>query len=138
MSSAMRRYAQIPNSMKYFIVLTNSVMPFDVSGNLFSNVKPMMSLAEFEAVLIPRIPALDISAGFLLKDLGRTVVRYNAVTNEHVGYYRQVMQVKGQQTEGIGDISNNIFYIKTWSPANTYGSVDGEVSIVARTGPGVA
>ncbi len=135
----MRRYAQIPNSMKYFIVLTNRVMPFDVSGNVFGNVKPMMSLAEFGAVLIPRTPALDISAGFLLKDLGRTVIRYNAVTNEHVGYYRQVMLVRGQQTEGV-DINNtlNIFYIKTWSPANEDGTLDGEVSIVARTGPGVA
>ena len=131
----MRRYAQIPTSMKYFIVLQNNgVIPLDASGT----VTPMMSNEDFGAVFTQRA-ALDISAGFLLKDLGRTVVRYNAVTNQHVGYYRQVMLVRGQQTEGVDmNTPSNIFYIKTWSSENGDGSEDGVVSIVARTGPGVA
>jgi hypothetical protein len=131
----MRRYAQIPNSMKYFIVLMdNGVIPLDASGT----VTPMMTDSDFEAVFTQRA-APSIPAGFLLKDLGRTVIRYDPVTNQHNGYYRQVMLVRGQQTEGV-DIGNplNIFYIKTWSSANAGGSVDGVVSIVARTGPGVA
>jgi len=119
--------------MKYFVVLDQSgAVVFDASG-----VTPMMYNDDARVALIPRVPQPTIAVGSLLKDLGRTVTKYDICGNTgiiaHTGVYRQVMLVNNYWQEGV-DASGNIFYIKIWSPV----AGDIELSTVARVGPGVA
>ncbi len=125
----MRRYAQIPSDVKYFMVLADNPQVYDQSGTLF----PVMDTSSLELLLIVRSPQPTIPAGSQLKDLGRTVTRYNPTTRLHDAIYRQVMLVNGFSTEGVTNDPIDIFYIKTWSA-----DFDFQVARVARTGPGVA
>ena len=124
----MRRYAQISNATKFFMVL-GDITVFDASGT----IEPIMDQNSAAASLIIRSTQPTIVSGNILKDLGRTVTKYDPVTYEHTGVYRQVMLVNNIDAEGVG-ASTNIFYIKTWSPV----IADADIAIVARTGPGVA
>ncbi len=130
----MRRYAQIPSSIKYFVVLDGSgATVFDASGT----VSPMMYNDDARLALIQRSPQPTIATGSLLKDLGRTITKYDICGNTniivHTGVYRQVLYVNNYWQEGI-DATNNVFYIKVWSPV----AGDTELTTVARVGPGPA
>lgn len=127
MSSALRRYAQIPTDVKYFMLLVANPEVFDQSGTVF----PVMDTSSLVVTLFPRITT--ILAGTQLKDLGRTITRYNPTTRLHDAIYRQVMLVNGFSTEGVSSQPTDIFYIKTWSA-----DYDSQVARVARTGPGVS
>lgn len=122
MTSMLRKFSQISPREKYFTVLADNQTSYTVASG--QTLHPLMTETEFDNATDSNATTPD--AGQLLKDLGRTVVVYNATTRLHTAVYRQVQRVNNVATEGVGNISE-IYYIRVWS-------ADGNVAKVARTG----
>lgn len=135
MSSVLRRPAQIPARIPYFVVVGNidseegytlSQAPIlDLSGattlsglNTFVNVDDMATY--FTAVTDETLE------GKLLKDLGQEIIIVDDASN-HVARYRNVLRVNGGSTEGIATVGGGNLLVRVWA-------ADGTNVFVARTG----
>jgi hypothetical protein len=136
MSSVTRSFAQIPPTVKYFLV-TNTIaggsVPvtggFELITGSYADIGAMISDADFAALIsagtinITAAPT-DLAVGILLKDMGRQVTIYDDVAGSpHLAVYREV-QIVG--TTASPDW-NSRFFVKVWA-------VDGANVDVVRTG----
>jgi hypothetical protein len=128
MTSMLRKFSQISPREKYFTVLADNQYTWSIASG--STLHPLMTETEWQTATNGTANA-DLDAGFLLKDLGRTVVVYNATTHLHTAVFRQVQRVNSATTEGVGNISE-IYYIQVWAANGT--GFDGNRTLVARTG----
>lgn len=128
MTSMLRKFSQISPREKYFTVLANDQATWTVTNG---TLHPLMTINDFTSATTPSTANLD--AGYLLKDLGRTVVVYDPSNrNLHRAVFRQVQRVNSATTEGVGNI-NEIYYILVWAASGA--AFDGQtVTQVARTG----
>lgn len=137
MTSALRHYSLIDMRTRNYIVIA------DCSGYVLNegfSCSSLMELTDFNDAFDPVEESL--SAGFLLKDLGRQITVYDNTTSgivgsPHVAIFRQVMVMYGLDTEGINTTGINTFYICIWldealgSAANDFGFT---LAQVARLG----
>jgi len=117
MTSVIRRVAQLEPRTQYFY-------GSDVSGYVLNlaagiDISPVMEMTSFSTAF----PTSIQLAGPLLKDLGRQITVYNNTTpgvvgSPHIAVFRQVMDVKGRNTEGVTSpqpTPPTIAYICTWA-----------------------
>jgi hypothetical protein len=88
MSSVTSSFAQIAGRVKFFLAVA------DLSGCVEDGLNTV-------SVDVPA-PSFNISAGALLKDLGRQIVVVDAATGGHLKTYRQVQVMEGATSEGVG------------------------------------
>ena len=129
MTSMLRKFSQISPREKYFTVLADNQASWTVNSG--ETLHPLMTELEFTNATSPDSAYLD--AGYLLKDLGRTVVIYDATSRMHTAVLRQVQRMNSATTEGVGNISD-IRYILVWQadPSVTFDGLT--LTLVARTG----
>ena len=132
MSSALRRFAQIPPRIGYFLVTGT----FDTEGPVDLIDAPALDLSGTTTIasLNTFVNVADMGANFdqmstsysgrLLKDLGQEIIIVDANSN-HVARYRHVLLMDNAAAEGIGASRN--FLVRTWA-------ADGNNVQVARTG----
>jgi hypothetical protein len=131
MSSALRRFAQIPPRIGYFLVAGSfdfegpddliDAPALDLSGST-----TIASLNTFvnEAVMGAYFTQMSTSySGRLLKDLGQEIIIVDDANN-HVARYRHVLLMDNINAEGVSGIH---FLVRTWA-------ADGTNVVVARTG----
>jgi len=130
MTSVLRRYAQINQSVQFFTLLANC---FGFTLNQGSISSPVMTMAEFAAAYNPSM-TINYTTNSLLKDLGRQITVYdpNVVGSPHIAIFREVMIVDGSKREGI---SNRNVYICVWADTPVNGTNSNiRPALVARTG----
>jgi len=136
MSSATRSFAQIPPTVKYFLVtgtIAGSGVPaasaFELTTGSYADIGAMISDADFLALLSATTISIDdtptdLAVGTLLKDMGRQVTIYdNVAGSPHLAVYREV-QIVGPTASPDW---NSRFFVKVWD-------VNGANVVVVRTG----
>jgi hypothetical protein len=126
MSSALKKWGQIDSRIKFFIA-TGDVTGYTLTIALTDHVTDASENAVFTSA------TTIVGAGKLLKDLGRMITVYADATtgNPHTAIYRQVQEVNGALSGGVGGSGANGFksyWIKVWSASGTGNAP------VARTG----
>ena len=134
MSSVLRRFAQIPARIPYFVVVGNidsegytlSQAPIlDLSGaTTLSGLNTFVNIDEM-ATYFTDVTDESLE-GKLLKDLGQEIIIVDDDGN-HVARYRNVLRVNGASTEGIATVGGANLLVRVWA-------ADGTNVIVARTG----
>jgi hypothetical protein len=141
MSSMLRHHVSLSQRTGYLLtVLGNTVDPsgsrlsssncclFQVNSGTFG---PSDQIQDISAADILTLVDLDVSAGALYKDLGRSLYVYETLGQgaNLLCVFRQVLPVNGPATEGIpsASITQYSYYLKTWSS-------DGSGVIAVRTG----
>ena len=135
MSSVLRRFAQIPPRIPYFLV-TGS---FDTDGPVDLDDAPALDLSGATTIASLNTFVLDASmntyftqmtnssyTGRLLKDLGQEIIIVNDASL-HVARYRHALLVNGSGSEGVDAVPGTSFLVRVWA-------ADGTNVEVARTG----
>ena len=133
MSSATSSYAQIEKRTK-FLLTTASTRGFVVDG-LYSVIASdeLGGTATFDlsgATSLIESEIDPLASGVLLKDLGRQITIVSAANNLVRSVYRQVQQVNGADSEGVGgaadpaptvstDAIYGCFYVKVFDSAGS-------------------
>jgi hypothetical protein len=112
MSSVLASFEQVPSRGGMLLATASTAIATVDAG--FS-VEYLMSEAEFTAATSAGTP---VTSGNLLRDLGKVVTVYNAVTNLAVVRYAKVLVVNGPASEGVA-ASPVVGYVKVWSAAGT-------------------
>jgi hypothetical protein len=136
MTSVLRSPSQIGVRVKYLIgvrsvsdgegVGAGGVAAFELSSGAFIDVTSVATAAEVAAA--DGFGGLDVTAGTLYRDMGRSITVVDA-DGSHIALYRNVQRVSGSTTEGVpgdADYSANI-YVRVWAD-------DGLRVAVARLG----
>ena len=142
MSSVTSSFAQRAKNTKFFVAAA------DISGFVVDGLYSVIAddeLVTSAGVAVPDLSgstlaptAVTIGSGRLLKDLGRQITIVSAANNLVRSVYRQVQQVNGADSEGVGGAADPAptvstaanylcFYVKVFDAA-------GSGVTVARTG----
>ena len=133
MSSVLRRPAQIPARIPYFITVETT----DTEGGALADAPALdLSGATTVASLQTFVNVGDMAtyftahtttgSGRLLKDLGQEIIIVDDDGN-HVARYRNALIVNGASTEGIATVGGGNILVRVWA-------ADGTNVVVARTG----
>jgi hypothetical protein len=133
MSSVLRRPAQIPARIPYFVTVDSTdaesatladAPALDLSGaTTLSGLNTFVNVADMATYFTANT---SIVAGRLLKDLGQEIIIVDDASN-YVARYRNVLVVNGASTEGIATVGGANVLVRVWA-------ADGTNVVVARTG----
>jgi hypothetical protein len=150
MSSAIRKFSQIPVRTKYLLGfgVTSDASENDnaavfgdagasvirVTNGAFLSIGAITTIADIALVgasIRPYLPSTSIT-GKLFKDLGRSVTVYDPTVygDPHIAVYRECQLVNGAANEGVSENSplyGADYYVRVWA-------ADGTGVAVARTG----
>jgi hypothetical protein len=134
MTSILRRPSQIPVRVKYLLTVADIS---GISGEMISQAdcfadspqsySPYSVIDDF---MLEESMIVELFTGALLKDLGRTLVIKDAITNDHLAIFRHVQIQQGAESEGVGGSTADgwgSIWVKVWA-------ADGTGVGVVRTG----
>ena len=131
MSSTLRRFAQIPVRVGYFVALSSTDGEYSLTDAPALTLKAGVSLSDLNTFVMAddASDVLDYGSfaeSALLKDLGQEIILVDSANN-HVARYRNMLVVNGPAAEGIDAPQSANVLVRVWAAA-------GNNVIVARTG----